>query len=394
LITIPKINSSTKKSVKILLAPLDWGLGHATRCIPIVNELLSLECEVIIAAKGPQKAVLEQEFPFLRFVEIPGYNVKYGKNRALTLLKIVAKIPEILIRIKVEKAWLKAFVKREKPDAVISDNRYGMHNKGIFSVFITHQLLIRTPFGRWADRILQRIQYRSLGEFSVCWIPDLENKNSLAGELSHPKKLPSIPVRYIGILSRFEKKKGAGGEEQNLVVGCDLLILLSGPEPQRTIFEKIILDQLTTASARSSHPGKVILVRGLPEGSRGDKEAAMPPGLIVHDHLIAEKLNEIIWGAGLVICRPGYSSVMDLLKLQKKCIFVPTPGQTEQEYLGNWLAGRHMSLCMPQGGFSLDDAIASAGNFSFQSPELEEDGLLRKTIGKWVSSLGNGSAGL
>jgi Glycosyltransferase family 28 C-terminal domain len=384
LTTISKINSSTKETTKILLAPLDWGLGHATRCIPIVKELLRLECEVIIAAKGAQKAVLEQEFPFLTFVALPGYNVKYGKNRALTLLKIVVKIPEILTRIKAERAWLKAFLEREKPIAVISDNRYGMHNKGVISVFVTHQLLIRTPFGQLGDRILQRLQYRLLRKFSVCWVPDLENEHSLAGELSHPKKLPSIPVRYIGILSRFEKKEKT--------TCCDLLILLSGPEPQRTIFEKIILDQLGSAAANASRPGKTILVRGLPGEPPGDRAVTMPPGLVVHDHLPAEALNGLVCGAGLVVCRPGYSSVMDLLKLQKKCIFVPTPGQTEQEYLGNYLAGRQMAVCFSQDGFSLDHAIASAENFSFRSPELEENGLLQKTIGEWVSSLGNGSA--
>ncbi len=246
---IAKINGITQKRAKILLAPLDWGLGHATRCIPIVKELLSLDCEVIIAATGVQKALLEQEFPFLPFVELPGYRVKYGKNRALTLLKIVAGIPKILIRIKAENAWLRAFQERERVDAVISDNRYGLYHADVFSVFITHQLLIRTPFGSRIDGILQRIQYRWLNRFSICWVPDLPGKDSLAGELSHPRQLPSIPVRYIGTLSRFEKKE--------ILPGCDLLILLSGPEPQRTLLEKILLDQL------SACPGKIILVRGL-----------------------------------------------------------------------------------------------------------------------------------
>lgn len=202
-----KINSSTQKRAKILLAPLDWGLGHATRCIPIVKELLSLDCEVIIAATGDQKVLLEQEFPLLPFVELPGYRVRYGKNRALTLFKIGVKIPKILIRIKAENVWLQAFQERERPDAVISDNRYGLYHAELSTVFITHQLLIRTPFGSWADAFLQRIQYRWLKRFSVCWIPDLGKKDSLAGELSHPEKFPSIPVRYIGPLSRFEKKK-------------------------------------------------------------------------------------------------------------------------------------------------------------------------------------------
>jgi predicted glycosyltransferase len=372
---IPNIIGITQKRVKILLAPLDWGLGHATRCIPIVKELLSLDCTVIIAATGDQKTLLEQEFPFLPFVELPGYRVKYGKNRALTLLKIVAKIPKILIRIKAENAWLKTFQERERVDAVISDNRFGMYNEGLFSVFITHQLLIRTPFGSWADRILQRIQYRWLNRFSICWVPDRPGEDSLAGELSHPGRLPSIPVRYIGILSRFEKNETP--------IPCDLLILLSGPEPQRTIFEKIMLEQLP------AFPGKVILVRGLP-GKRSDEFRPAPcPGLTMHDHLSAETLNKIVCGAGLILCRPGYSSVMDLIKLQKKCIFVPTPGQTEQEYLGTYLAGLRLALCVSQTGFSLARSIKMAEDFPFMEAggEMERDMLLRTTIGEWVRSL-------
>lgn len=362
---------------------------------------------MIIAAAGGQKALLEEEFPFLPFVELPGYGVKYGKNRAFTLLKIIAAIPKILIRVKGENAWLKAFQEREKPDAVISDNRYGLHHKALFSVFITHQLRIRTPFGQRADSMLQQLQYRMLKRFSICWVPDIEayrgkdrkedpekNGYSLAGDLSHPQQLPSISIRYIGPLSRFEKKEfgmdtagdqastaspeSAGTSIAGGVDRCDLLILLSGPEPQRTIFEKMILGQLP------AYPGKVVLVRGLP-GSPADPPGGRP-GLLIYPHLSAGLLNEVVCGAGLVLCRPGYSSVMDLLKLQKKCIFVPTPGQTEQEYLGDYLAGRKWAFCMSQNEFSLTGTLAAAGQFPFAVPELDEerggDGPLRAAVGE------------
>jgi UDP-N-acetylglucosamine transferase subunit ALG13 len=386
---IRNINGYTQKKAKILLAPLDWGLGHATRCIPIVKELLRLDCEVIIAATGDQKALLEQEFPFLSFADMPGYQVKYGKNRALTLLKIVAKIPKILMRIKAEKAWLRAFQQREKLDAVISDNRYGMIHKGLFSVFVTHQLLIRTPFGPRADRILQWMQYRRLKRFSICWVPDLPGINSLAGELSHPRHLPSIPIRYIGPLSRFEKIQSDGYNGQTSAnKSCDLLILLSGPEPQRTIFEMIILRQ------RASFPAKTILVRGLPGNRSNDPGSNDPrseafPAMTVYDHLPAETLNKIVCGAGLILCRSGYSSIMDLIKLQKKCIFVPTPGQTEQEYLGDYLAGRHLAICTSQSGFSLAASLRTAEDFPFKLPDLDMNGdeLLRAAIVEWVRSL-------
>lgn len=356
--TLTKINISPSKKPKILLAPLDWGLGHATRCIPIIKELLNQKCEVCVAASGAQRALLEEEFPSLSFVELPGYNIKYGNNRAFTLLKIVASIPKILIRIKQEKAWLRRFLVTQRPDVLISDNRYGLYAPGVCSVFITHQLRIRTPFGAFADTLLQWFHYRAIRRFSVCWIPDGEGPGSLAGTLSHPPQLPPIPTRYIGLLSRFERLPPAGAGEPP---SCDLLVLLSGPEPQRTIFEKRVLDQL------SAYSGSTILVRGLP----GPGVSAILPGeggigVRVYNHLPGKALNAVMAGAGIVLCRAGYSTIMDLLKLGKKAILVPTPGQTEQEYLGSYLSGKGIALCREQSTFSLSGALAQAQDFPFR----------------------------
>ena len=393
--TLSKINTFSVYRPKILLAPLDWGLGHATRCIPIIKELINLKCEIWIAASGAQKALLKEEFPLIRFVELPGYNVKYGNNRAFTLLKIFATIPKILIRIKREKDWLRRFLATEKPDAVISDNRYGLYAPGLISVFITHQLRIKTPFGSWADTLLQQIHYRAIRPFSFCWVPDLEGSPSLAGDLSHPRKLPSIPTRYIGLLSRFERSgfPGMGMTGPLPALSCDLLVLLSGPEPQRTIFERKVLDQLATYS------GSAILVRGLPgaglkaslatEGTggyadksigkdtgKGDQRLQMPvpPGVRVYNHLPAGALNRIINEAGIVLSRAGYSTIMDLLKLGKKAILVPTPGQTEQEYLGQYLSEKGIALCRKQAGFSLSEALSGARAFPFAVFNKEGEG--------------------
>ncbi|HTI12479.1 MAG TPA: glycosyltransferase [Puia sp.] len=398
--TLTKINNSLKKTPKILLAPLDWGLGHATRCIPIIKELLNQKCEVWVAASGDQKALLEEEFPFLSFVELPGYNIKYGKNRAFTLLKIVGSIPKILIRIKREKDWMRQFLAAEKPDAVISDNRYGLYAPGLCSVFITHQLRIRTPLGSFADTLLQKVHYRAIRRFSSCWIPDLEGPDALAGGLSHPRQLPSIPTRYIGLLSRLERSSPAG---PGVSSSCDLLVLLSGPEPQRTLFEKKVLDQL------SSYSGSTILVRGLP-GSRtspglsGEGGTAIPAGaegrqggrLTVYHHLPAGALNVVMEGAGIVLCRAGYSTIMDLLKLGKKAILVPTPGQTEQEYLGSYLSGKGVLLCREQATFSLSGALSQAKDFPFVGigGVTDRQDLLQKAVADLLEALAHLSATL
>ena len=332
--------------LKVLIAPLDWGLGHATRCIPIIKELINQKCQVIVATDGAQKALLHEEFPFLTFVELPGYRVRYGKNRALTFLRLIASIPKILIRIKRENGWLRRFADRERPDLVISDNRYGLYLPGTVTIFITHQLSIRTPFGKVADRLLQRINYSAIGRFSVCWVPDMAGEDGLAGELSHPKLMPPVPTRYIGWLSRMQIVPAPATKD------FDVLVLLSGPEPQRTILEKMIIEQVPHCDC------KMVLVRGLPGG--GGRSLKAPRGVVVYDHLPAGELGRLMLRSGVVLSRPGYSTVMDLARIGKKAIFIPTPGQTEQEYLGGYLAGKGLGICMQQRAFSLKAALIRA----------------------------------
>jgi len=349
--------------LKVLVAPLDWGLGHATRCIPIIKELINQGCTIIIAAGGAQKAVLQEEFPDLSFVELPGFRLKYGKNRAFTLLKIIFALPKFLIGIKQENDWLRRFAPREGLDMVISDNRYGLYGAGVFSVFVTHQLAIRSSLGRGADWLLRRINYAYIRRFSVCWVPDVEGAENLAGMLSHPRKMPAIPVRYIGWLSRLEVVK----EE----ITNDLLILLSGPEPQRTILEAKLVAELASVKL-----ARVVLVRGLPKGGPA---AHIPAGIVAYDHLPARELAGVICHSNLVLARSGYSTVMDLTRLGKKAIYIPTPGQPEQEYLGRYLEERGLGICKRQSGFVLTRAMESAKALKDRDPASGNE-LLRGEI--------------
>jgi hypothetical protein len=385
LASILKINNPTSKNPRILLAPLDWGLGHATRCIPIIKELLILKFEIWVAATGDQKALLKAEFPSLSFVELPGYGIKYDKNRALTYLRLLASVPKILIRIKEENRWLRQFVVREGLDAVISDNRYGLWHRDIFSVLITHQLSIQSSLGAWVDRWVQGWHYRLIGRFHECWVPDMPEGMGLAGKLSHPGKMPAVPTRYIGILSRMEG--GQGIEERGSENGgsmedgeaIDLMVLLSGPEPQRTILEKVLWTQL------GFFQGRAVFVRGIPRGGSplegASKEAGgrAAEGISVYDHLPGKELNELLLRAKLVVARSGYSTVMDLVRLKKRAILIPTPGQTEQEYLGKYLTDRRVALSVRQAGFSLTEAIRQAEQFPYVTVE-EKGNLLRDVI--------------
>jgi hypothetical protein len=223
-----------KPPLRILVAPLDWGLGHTTRCIPVVHALINNGCTVYLAGNKAQAALLKTEFPNLLLIELNGYKVQFSKKKSLLLLKIMAQLPHFKKIIQDENKWLQKIIAEHKIDAVISDNRFGLHHPQMHTVFITHQLSIKTPFGKWIDTLIQRWNYSYINKFSECWVPDAKEL-PLAGELSHPVCLPKIPVHYAGWLSRFKKMEIKSESKF-------ILIMLSGPEPQRSLLEKKLRD--------------------------------------------------------------------------------------------------------------------------------------------------------
>ncbi len=307
--------------------------------------------------------LLKTEFPSLKYLNLKGYRLKYGGNGLFTVFKIICQIPKILIQINREKGWINDIIDKENIDIVISDNRYGLYSQKIISVFLTHQLQIKTPFGEMIEKKLQQINYKYINQFSVCWVPDFEKEKILAGELSHPKKLPKIPVRYIGLLSRFEKKKTS--------VIYSQMILLSGPEPQRTVLENIFLRDLKSSDE------KIILVRGLPNEK---KMIDVPSNIEIHNHLSASELNERILQSEIIICRSGYSTMMDLARLGKKCIVIATPGQSEQEYIADYLSEKKIVMKINQNDFSLHNAPDAAKKFPFKRYEEGDNKLLDDAI--------------
>jgi len=334
---------------KLLVAPLDWGLGHATRCVPVIRDLLNNNCEVWLAGEGAQEKLLREEFPSLAFLPLKGYRIKYAK-KALTG-KILLQIPSILRSVKEENKWLKEQVSKFGFEAVISDNRFGLHHEKIFSVFITHQLYIKSSLGKRSEKIIQQWNYKFINRFHECWVPDEKGKNNLSGELSHPDKMPLIPTKYIGPLSRFVRKDSFGEIKNHL------LIILSGPEPQRTILENKVVDQIV------NYPATATIVRGLP----GEKNI-IPSTNTIHfyNHLSSEELNNEAMKAEFIISRSGYSTVMDIAALRKKSILIPTPGQTEQEYLADHLMKKKFSFCVKQNNFSLLENIQEAKRFEYR----------------------------
>jgi uncharacterized protein (TIGR00661 family) len=356
---------------RILVVPLDWGLGHATRCIPIIRELLKQGIEVWLAGEAAQEKLLKAEFPDLPFLSLPGYRVHYARSNIGLLKNIFFQIPKILRAMKKENAWLKKMADEHGFDAVIADNRYGLYHSTIPSVFITHQLTIKSSLGKWTERILQKRNYRFINRFTECWVPDVDEKNNLAGDLSHPEKKPAIPLHYIGVLSRFEIKSTQ--KEKN-----HLLIILSGPEPQRSLLENKIINEV------SNYNGTATIVRGLPGSA-----SVIPSTNIIHfyNHLPSVELNKEMQQAEYIISRSGYSTIMDVVKLQKKSILIPTPGQTEQEYLANYLLQKQIAFCVSQKEFSLTKALQKAKQFSYHLPTSNNEQLLGKVIMNFIASM-------
>ena len=354
---------------RILVAPLDWGLGHATRCIPIIKALAEQGCEVIIAAENNVETLLKAEFPELQFLPLRGYYMRYSRKALWLPFVLLWQFPKLFRTIRYERKWLKRTVEAFQIDAVISDNRFGLYHSSVPCIYITHQLMIETGnrLSRW---LAQKMHYHFINKFTGCWVPDAEGKINLAGKLSHPQKLPLIPVQYIGPLSRFQKME--------LDKKYDLLICLSGPEPQRTIFENILLNDL------KNYAGKALLARGLPGN---DKQIVAPNDHVeIRSYLSSTALNIAIEESVIVISRSGYTSIMDLIKLGQNAILVPTPGQKEQEYLAEVLMQQQLFYCADQDNFSLEKVLAAVNKFSFNKIAVDQE-IYKKTIKEFVETI-------
>lgn len=336
----------------VLVAPLDWGLGHATRCIPLIHALTSTGYRVIIATDGPQEKLLSKEFPQHPFLKLPGYQIRYSRSGGWLPFKIIQQLPALLHIVQWEHRWLEQAIEQHNIDLVISDNRYGLWTNKIPCVFITHQLTIKAPY-RWLEQLIQRINYRYINRFTQCWVPDMEADGGLAGALSHPSSKPRIPLEYLGLLTRFTGKQS--GEKKGITV------LLSGPEPQRTLLEEKLIEQ----AIQFAQP--LTLVRGLPAEAAGKE---LPSFLRHYNHLETGALEEMLLQSELVIVRSGYTSLMELMQLKVKTVLVPTPGQTEQEYLADRLQDKNYAIRMKQELFNLSGAIEQSRLHSYRFPEL------------------------
>ena len=322
--------NSTQKT--ILIAPLNWGLGHATRCIPIIKALQENEYVPIIASDGIALELLRKEFPYLQSLELPSYQIEYAKNGKNFKWKLLQNCPKMIEAILEEKKTIKKWVKKYQIDGIISDNRLGVFSQKVPSVFITHQLNVMTGNTTW---ITSKLHQHIIKKYAECWVPDFEGVPNLTGKLGHIKN-PDFEIKYIGPLSRLQKK--------DIAKQYDLMIILSGPEPQRGLLEEKLKKEVMHFG------GNIIFIKGLIEKDQKKKQIG---NVLYYNFMNTRQLEQTFNESDIILCRSGYTSIMDLVKLGKKAFFIPTPGQYEQEYLAEKFKKEGLVPYAKQDNFSM-----------------------------------------
>jgi UDP:flavonoid glycosyltransferase YjiC (YdhE family) len=306
-----------RKTKNILIAPLNWGLGHATRCIPIIKKFQEEGHRIIIASDGAALQFLKKEFPELIFEELPAYNIKYTGNQFTTPLYLLLQVPRIWQTVKQEKKVINTLIDQYKIDWLISDNRFGVYSDKVKSVYITHQLRVKSGLFTPITSFIHYIIYKKYDEI---WVPDIEKGLGLSGSLGHIDKLNG-KIKYIGIQQRMQYN-------DKLPKQYDILAILSGPEPQRSLLEKKLIENF------NSLPLKTAIVQGIVAQK---KQKLVNDNMTIYNFLGKDELEQLINTSDVIISRSGYTSIMDLALFPKKIIWVPTPGQFEQDYLAKYL---------------------------------------------------------
>lgn len=359
-----------KKRKNILICPLEWGLGHAARMIPVAANLQKMNNTVYIGAGEEHLALFRAELKGLTLINFPGFMPGYSKHLPQYLIMLF-KTPLLLYHIILEHHKLKKIIRDYKIDIVISDNRFGLWNRNIKSVYITHLPLIPLPRSlRFIESIGALLHRAIIKRYNLCFIPDLPGMMNISGRLSHGVRLPEN-VRFAGILSRFNILKGDNSPGQFKFPHNT--VILSGPEPQRGILKQKLCDLLI-----EKEPLTVIL-----EGKPGKSRKVSKQGnIIFYNHLPAAQMRDLIKSSESIISRSGYTTIMDLISLNCTALLIPTPGQTEQEYLAAYLTEKGWFSSISQKkikeGINLP---ASESNLAKEITEMSEI-LLKDALGE------------
>ncbi len=343
------MNESDIKIKKVFIAPLNWGLGHATRLLPLIRMFLERDYTVYIGAVGRSKELLLKEVPDCIFIDFPEYPIKYSKSRFFVTRFMLITFPQMLLTMVKEKRVLKKLQAQYQFSIIISDNRFGMALKNEACFLISHQLRYKLPWpiGRmeWLPEYFNYVIFKNYHRILV---PDRQGAGSLSGELSHNLRyIPKKKLNYTGIITDLSLQKKGPSKP------LDYFVIISGPEPQRTIFEQIIFEQIANLE------GRIIGALGTPEKDYKIRIG----GAIFYSYLSREEIVACMSASKFIIARPGYTTMMEMVELGKKGLFVPTPGQIEQEYLARYFMDNGWCYSARQIGISLSDAVAQAKTY-------------------------------
>ena len=401
--------------MKVLVAPLDWGLGHATRCVPVVREFLRAGAEVELAVVKANANFFREVFPELRQRLAPSYNIvypKHGYNMALWLLKNSVHLNAVM---RYEHHFAEEMVERHGYDVLFSDNRFAFYSKKALSIYMTHQRRIAFPRAFAAfERIGVMWHANIMRKFDEVWVPDLEIYPGYAGSLSHSGATPGDkPMRFVGTLSRFSEmgndgnalgnapapvdlerevdlmsvsefmahsanvewdaapeKRTSGNHSFEMRANYKVVAVVSGVEPARTQFEQQLRDALAQI------PGRHMMILGKPSA---EQKTWTEGNIEFHTHLATNDFADAVKRADFVVSRGGYSTVMDMAELGAKCIFVPTPGQFEQIVLAHDLSKAGYAVEIPADELSAE-TLASAFEKSVKMPKVEKQNLLHDAV--------------
>lgn len=323
----------------ILVAPLNWGIGHASRCVPIIRELEKNGYTPLLASDGNSFELLQKEFPHLIVLTLPSYHIEYAKNAKDFKWKLIKNSPKIIKAVFTENRLVKKWITEYEIQGIISDNRLGVYHKNVPCIYITHQLKVLSGKTTWLSTLLH---HHFIKKFRECWVPDHEEKPNLSGKLGHLKE-SNLTLKYVGPLSRLSKK--------DIPNKYQLMVILSGPEPQRTLLEEILIREIT------NYTGRVVFVKGIFEKEQKIEYVGL---VTYYNYMTSTEIEHTINSSEIVLCRSGYTTIMDLAKLQKSAFYIPTPGQFEQEYLAKKLKRAGIAPYAKQHRFRIENLLEVA----------------------------------
>lgn len=347
--------------MKILFSLCSWGLGHATRSLPVLRRLVKDSHDVTIYTSGRGLALLKNELKDdCRFIASTPYPSPYSDKIGFAF-RFLKTAPKILKLIKEENNEVAKIVRENKIDLIISDSRFGSYSRDIPSYLIFHQLRFIAPLRLLpAEMATEFYNHNLQDKFEKIIVSDYK-ENSLSGDLSHnlryykPEK-----VEYIGILSDFEN--------MDIEPDIDYLFSISGPEPTRTILEKKIFSELHLLK------GNIAVALGKP----GKFTKEVVGNTVIYSYLEKARRDELMNRSKIVVSRSGYTTIMDVAEINKKALFIPTPGQTEQVYLGNYLEKAGFFHSVKQRKLRLDKDVPDALKYKgFTPPWKTKDSVER-----------------